>query len=253
MVERPTMVFLHGGPGLDHALYKADGPNPLIDIAQCVYYDHRGNGRSDWRTADEWNLDTWADDVVRLCDALGVEHPIVFGASFGGFVAQRYLARHPEHPAKVILACTASRLDLDLMDKSFTRFGGEIVGTTARKFFGGDLSVFGEFLQHCMPLYSTEPMDVDGMARTVMNLEVMSHFFTGEAQTMDLRAGLAAARCPVFVLAGDTDPVMPIEAGEEIVASLPAELVRFEVRPGKSHLQVGDHSCAPLLREFILA
>ena len=52
---------------------------------------------------------TWADDVVRLCDALDIEHPIVFGNSFGGFVAQRYLGRHPNHPAKVILSSTQAR------------------------------------------------------------------------------------------------------------------------------------------------
>jgi pimeloyl-ACP methyl ester carboxylesterase len=135
---------------------------------------------------------TWADDVVRLCAALGIDHPIVFGASFGGF------------------------------------------------------------LQHCMPLYSTEPMDLDGVARVVMNVDVMADFFPGEGQTMDLRAGLAAAQCPVLVLAGDMDPVMPVVAGEEIVSSLPSGLARFEALPGKSHLQVGDHTCAPLLREFIL-
>jgi proline iminopeptidase len=253
MLERPTILFLHGGPGMDHSMYKTVEPNPLADIAQCIYYDHRGNGRSDWRTADEWTLDTWADDIVRVCDALGIDHPIVFGASFGGMVAQRYLARHPEHPAKVILAGTAARIDLDLMEASFTRFGGEIAGVAARKFFGGDLSVFGDFLQHCMPLYSTEPMDLDAAARIVMNVDVMSHFFPGEGQTMDLRAGLAAAQCPVLILAGDMDPVMPIVAAEEIVSSLPSGLVRFEVLPGKSHMQVGDHTCAPLLREFILA
>jgi pimeloyl-ACP methyl ester carboxylesterase len=253
MVQRPTIIYLHGGPGMDHSIYKPGEANPLTDVAQCIYYDHRGNGRSDRRTADEWRLDTWADDVVRLCDALDIEHPIVLGASFGGFVAQRYIARHPEHPAKVILACTAPRIDLGVMEKSFTRFGGEIAGATARKFFGGDLGVMGEFLQHCMPLYSTEPMDPDAFARIVMNVELMSDFFPGEGQTMDQRDGLAVARCPVLVLAGDADPVMPVELSEEIVASLPSGLARFEVLAGKSHLQVGDHTSSPLLREFILA
>ena len=67
MVERPTLLLLHGGPGLDHATYKL-GLHELSDVAQVIVYDHRGQGRSDRRTTDEWNLDTWADDVVRLCD-----------------------------------------------------------------------------------------------------------------------------------------------------------------------------------------
>ena len=60
----------------------------------------------------QWTLDNWADDVVRLCTALGIEHPIVWGQSFGGMVAQRYLARHPAHPAKVILSSCSPHLGL---------------------------------------------------------------------------------------------------------------------------------------------
>jgi pimeloyl-ACP methyl ester carboxylesterase len=252
MVERPTLLYLHGGPGLDHSMYKTPERNPLADIAQLVFYDHRGNGRSDWRTPDEWNLDTWADDVVRLCDALGVERPIVLGASFGGFVAQRYIAKHPEHPAKVILACTASRFDLDVVEKAFTRLGSEDAGATARKFFAGDLSVLGDFLQHCIPLYTTDPPDPDEMMRTVINLDAIGDFFSGEARTMDLRAGLASAQCPVLVLGGELDPVLPIELNREVASCLPPQLVHFEEIPGVSHLQVVGPASEQLIRDFTL-
>ena len=43
--EKPTLVLLHGGPGFDHALFKP-AFSALADIAQVIYYDHRGNGRS---------------------------------------------------------------------------------------------------------------------------------------------------------------------------------------------------------------
>jgi pimeloyl-ACP methyl ester carboxylesterase len=252
MVERPTLLYLHGGPGLDHSHYKRAERNRLSEVAQLVFYDHRGNGRSDWRTSDEWNLDTWADDVVRLCDTLGIEHPMVLGESFGGFVAQHYIARHPEHPRKVILACTGARLDLDVIGDAFTRMGSEAASSAIRRFFGGDASAFGEFLEHCIPLYSTEPMDPDGMLRTVMNMDVMNDFFAREVKTMDLRAGLAAAQCPVLVLAGEQDPVLPVELNREIVASLPDGLARLEVMRGVSHLQVVD-AASDLIREFVLA
>jgi len=32
-------------------------------------------------------LAQWADDVFAFCNVLGIEHPIVYGASFGGMVA----------------------------------------------------------------------------------------------------------------------------------------------------------------------
>jgi len=46
MREKPTLILLHGGPGADHSIYKP-GFSALSDIAQIVYYDHRGCGRSE--------------------------------------------------------------------------------------------------------------------------------------------------------------------------------------------------------------
>lgn len=154
MVERPTVVLLHGGPGMDHSMFKARSGVDLTDLAQVVYYDHRGNGRSDRGSPDDWNLDTWADDVVRLCDALGIEHPIVVGASFGGFVAQRYLSRHPDHPARVALICTSPRLDADVVAGAFARLGDPEAADAARRFWGGDSSAGLDYLTHCTPLSS---------------------------------------------------------------------------------------------------
>ncbi len=44
---------------------------PLADDVQIIFYDQRGHGRSDHSSAEFWNLPTWADDLRRLCDALG--------------------------------------------------------------------------------------------------------------------------------------------------------------------------------------
>ena len=49
MRDKPTLVLLHGGPGYDHTSFKP-AFSQLADIAQIVYYDHRGHGRSAiWR------------------------------------------------------------------------------------------------------------------------------------------------------------------------------------------------------------
>src|SRR4249920_2004 len=55
MVERPTLVLLHGGPGFDHSIW-ADTVGPLSEWAQVVVYDHRGNGRSDAGPHEKWTL-----------------------------------------------------------------------------------------------------------------------------------------------------------------------------------------------------
>lgn len=252
MVERPTVVLLHGGPGLDHSWFKASAWIDLTDIAQVVYYDHRGNGRSDAGSREDWTLDVWADDVVRLCDALGIVKPIVIGESFGGFVAQRYLARHPDHPDRVVLGCTSPRTDVEVIAAAFERVGGEQAAVAARDFWTRGPEAIGGYLMHCMPLYSVEPLDPAVMVRAVMNFDVMGHFQSGERATMDLTAGLAAASCPVLVAGGELDPVCPIEMSEEIVAALVNADVTFERIPNASHDDVGRRSEAAI-RSFIAA
>lgn len=96
MRQKPTLLLMHGGPGMDHSTYKPL-MSQLADVAQVVYYDHRGHGRSDKRPRAEWTLDHWADDVVRLCDVLSIDKPIVLGQSFGGTVARDPRPGHPQH------------------------------------------------------------------------------------------------------------------------------------------------------------
>ncbi len=74
--EKPTLLLLHGGPGYDHSSFKPVF-SALADTAQVIYVDHRGHGRSTRRPAAEWTLDTFADDIVRLCSALGITRPVV--------------------------------------------------------------------------------------------------------------------------------------------------------------------------------
>ena len=107
-VRRPVVIGLHGGPGLDGTKLRHELA-PLADVAQVVVPDQRGHGRSDLGCAEDWNLAQWADDVRRFCDALSIEHPIVLGVSFGGFVAQQYAASYPDHPAGLILISTGPR------------------------------------------------------------------------------------------------------------------------------------------------
>jgi pimeloyl-ACP methyl ester carboxylesterase len=102
---KPTLLLLHGGPGSDHSIYKP-AYSGLADIAQIIYLDHRGNGRSEDSPRESWNLAQWGDDVRAFCDALGIVNPIVLGASFGGMVALAYATRHPAHPSKLILIST---------------------------------------------------------------------------------------------------------------------------------------------------
>ena len=69
--RRPTLIGLHGGPGLDGGKLRYLLP-AVADVAQVIVPDQRGHGLSDHGPPDGWNLAQWAADVKALADALGV-------------------------------------------------------------------------------------------------------------------------------------------------------------------------------------
>ena len=261
MREKPTLVLLHGGPGFDHSIYKP-AFSALSDIAQVVFLDHRGNGRSEPGPRGSWTLAQWADDVHAFCETLGIARPIVYGASFGGTVALAYATRHPAHPAKLILVSTEAAGDthLDRRVALFERFGGPEVGALARRRFvegrgHTDAASVEAWLRLAFPLYTRTRRNPDVAQRSIRHPEV-THWFTrpgGEGHTFDLFSGLSRVQCPTLVLGGEDDPMTPIECQADIAAALPAHLVRFERFAGCGHAVIPDapERTMAMIRDFI--
>ena len=256
MRAAPTLILLHGGPGGDHSSFKPHYA-ALTDVAQVVYLDHRGQGRSDRSTPEMWNLARWADDLKAFCDAMEIERPIVLGVSFGGFVAIAYATRYPDHPAKLVLCSTrAGRPEPEREAMVFERLGGKPAGDAARKYLCGedpDSNALREYIKFCRPLYSRAPYNPDKDARQQWKLDVLGAFRNGEDYTFDYLDDLKRIKCPTLVLAGEDDPITPPFYSEQIVAALPHDLVRFERFPNAGH---GISADAPerffaVLRDFI--
>jgi len=256
MRELPTLILLHGGPGGDHSSFKPHYA-ALTDVAQIVYLDHRGQGRSDRSTPELWNLARWADDLKAFCDATEIERPIVLGVSFGGFVAIAYATRYPDHPAKLILCSTrAGRAEPEREAAEFERLGGRRAGDAARRYLCGedpDADALREFIKFCRPLYSRAPYNPDRDARQQWKFDVLGAFRKGEDYSFDYLDDLKRIKCPTLVLAGEDDPITPAFYSEQIVAAIAPELVRFERFPNAGH---GISADAPerffaVLRDFI--
>ena len=261
MREKPTLLLLHGGPGFDHSIYKP-AYSALADIAQIIYLDHRGNGRSDDGARESWNLAQWGDDVRAFCDALGVVDPIVLGASFGGMVALAYATRHPDHPSGLVLISTeaAGGTHRDRRVALFERFGGAEVGALARRRFlevqgQADRAALDAWRRLAMPLYTRTPRDPD-MARRAINRSEVLHWFTrpgGESHAFNMFPDLGRIQCPTLVLGGEDDPMIPIECQADIAAALPPHLVQFERFANCGHAVVPDapERAIAVIRDFI--
>lgn len=250
--ERPTMVLLHGGPGFDHNSLRP-GLAPLADVAQLVFLDHRGQGRSDESTPDRWNLDTWIDDVAGFCDVLGIQRPILFGHSFGGMVALGVATRYPDLLGKLVVSSSAAKFRPDRALEMFERLGGEEARTVASDYFASPSEERLErFMAVCYPLYGPVPPDLEQRARIVARPAVGVHYFSDEIDTYDWFPALDRIGCPTLILAGDLDPITPVAGHEEMAAAIPG--ARLEVVEGAGHAPWRDQPAVTLelLRAFVL-
>ncbi|HEY6420992.1 MAG TPA: alpha/beta hydrolase [Candidatus Binataceae bacterium] len=255
MRERPTVVLLHGGPGMDHSVFKPD-LDRLAEIAQLVYLDLRSAGRSDRTSADLWTLDRWADDVLEFCEALEIEKPIVMGVSFGGMVAMAYASRHPDHPGKLILCSTYARARVDRMCRVFERLSGKEASDACRNFWetpGPQTAM--QYMKVCTPHYARRPWGPEFGSRIIGNPQLQLAVSRDLLPKFDLIPVLSRIKCPTLVMGGEDDPVTTIEDAEDIAAAIPEQFVRFERFPNAGHTIVPD---APerflrVVREFISA
>lgn len=254
--ERPTLIVLHGAPGFsDHTAFRP-AFTVLEDVAQVIYLDLRGAGRSDGDPDGNYSLEAWADDLVAFCDALDIDKPVVLGNSAGGMLAAVYAIRYPTHPGKLILSSTQARLDPQRCAAVFERLGGEVAREAALDSLEriGELSTFAAYGEHCMPLYNTTPQP-RAFASAVFRKELAIAFHTlgGIWHTMDHLEQLDRIMCPTLVLAGTEDPVTPIEDSEDIVARLDPDSTRFERFDNAGHGVWHDDPdrAFRVLREFI--
>jgi pimeloyl-ACP methyl ester carboxylesterase len=255
VIERPTLVAVHGGPGWDHINMKA-GLAPLANHFQILYYDQRGHGRSDLSTSEFWNLRTWANDLKQLCDMLGLVKPMVLGSSFGGFVVLTYAGLFP---GGIILAnTTGGRSDYRRSVEIFRRLGGAEAAAVAERDFA-ELSEesLAEFRRVCHPLYSSKPSSAEELrqrlARSIQTIDVNMHYFRNEAPRFSPWSMLDMITSPVLILAGEDDPMCPIPIVEDLASQLPANTTRLVRLPDARHDIFRDRPdlAFPAIKDFI--
>jgi pimeloyl-ACP methyl ester carboxylesterase len=168
-------------------------------------------------------------------------------------VAMAYAARHPDHPAKLILQSTMARLDVDRIAEGFRRVGGDTAAEVARSLWsGGGPEALAAYVETCSPVYNPSRGDPHAGARALFNLDLLSDP-SSVMRGVSLLSELAAVKCHTLVVAGDLDPVCTIDAATEIVAALPDHLVRFERISGAGHHIHRDdpERFFSLLRDFL--
>ena len=82
----------------------------LAERFRVLRYDHRGHGALAGSATARYTVESLADGVLELLDALELERVSFCGLSLGGMVGMWLARRAPERIDRLVLCCTAARL-----------------------------------------------------------------------------------------------------------------------------------------------
>ncbi len=107
------VVLVHGsGPGVTaYANWRLTIPRLVADGGpgglRVLAPDMVGFGLTERPPGVGYGLQTWVDQLVGFLDALGLERASIVGNSFGGALALRVAARHPDRVQRLVLMGSA--------------------------------------------------------------------------------------------------------------------------------------------------
>ncbi len=224
----PVLVLLHAFP-LSGAMWQADAER-LAHAARVITPDLPGFGRSP-RLAEP-SIPAMAQAVAVLLDGLGLSQPvIVAGLSMGGYVAFECFRQFPNRIKALGLFSTKAAPDsvaqregrLKLVDQLRQTGIDALMQATVPKLLGPTT-------------VSRRPAVAAEVERAVRAASVdgIIDALRAMAARRDSRPLLASSTCPMLVVAGSEDRVIPVAESEAMAKAIPG--ARLEVVPEAGHL-----------------
>ncbi len=205
---------------------------------RCIAHDRRGHGRS----GQPWNgneMDTYADDLAALVEALDLRDAIHVGHSTGGGEVARYIGRHgTSRVAKAVLIGAVP----PLMVRTATNSGGTPLEAFDAMRAGvlADRSQF--FKDLTVPFHGTNRAGatVSQGVRDAFWMQGMQAGFKGVIDCIkafsetDFTEDLKRIDVPTLIMHGDDDQIVPIGASARLSATL-VKRATLKVYAGLSH------------------
>ncbi len=258
MIERPVLLLLHGGPGGDHASFKSQVTANLRDVAQLVYVDHRGSGRSSQADPETYTLDNNIDDIDTLRQYLGLERISILGSSYGGMVAQGYAIRYPQHLANLVLVATApSYRFLDDAKRIVQERGTPDQVRVCQWLWNGTFETeeqLYEYYKTMGPMYATsfdEEKFEKSWELSIRNFRQLNFGFSGFLKTFDFTEKLDTIACPTLVLGGAHDWICAPEHSRVIAERIPRAHLKIFANSAHSIAQDEPDKFEAAVRGFL--
>lgn len=233
---RPV-VFSHGWP------LNADAwESQMLFLAQhgyrCIAHDRRGHGRS----AQPWegnDMDTYADDLAQLMEALDLNDAILVGHSTGGGEVARYIARHgTSRVAKAVLVGSVTPLMVKsknnpdgLPPETFDELRAGVTADRSQFFKDFTIPFYGVNRKvHNVSQGIRDTFWMQAMEGGLWNELACIKAFSETDQTEDLKK----FDVPTLIIHGDDDQIVPIATTSMLAAKL-IKNATLKVYPGGPH------------------
>ena len=239
----PPVVFSHGWPLCSDAW---DGQMlfMLHNGFRVIAHDRRGHGRSDQPGTGN-DMDTYADDLAAVMDALDVRDAVMVGHSTGGGEVAHYVGRHgTARVAKVVLVGAVPPVMV-----STPRWPGGLdlsVFDGIRKGVADNRSAF--YLDLAIPFFGMnragatidEGLRQGFWAQGMMGSIAAQHACIREFSEVDYTADLERIDRPTLVIHGDDDQIVPIEHAGALSAQVVPDAT-LKVYEGAPHGLAATH------------
>ena len=237
------IVFSHGWP-LSSDAWDGQMLFMLQNGFRVVAHDRRGHGRADQAGTGN-DMDTYADDLAAIMDALDLRNAVLVGHSTGGGEVAHYIGRHGT--ARVAKAVLVSAVPPIMTSTPEWPGGLDIsVFDGIRKGVFDNRSEF--YLQLAVPFFgmNREGTPVNeglrqtfwnqGMAGSILGQYVCIREFSQVDYTEDLRK----IDVPTLVIHGDDDQIVPIGHAGALTAKIVAN-AEFKIYEGAPHGLASTH------------
>ena len=253
----PALIFLPSWQIVHSRQWKLQAPS-LARHMRVITYDARGNGRSDRPSqAERYAHREIVADAVAVLDAVGIGQAVFAGTSMGALYGLQAAAWYPERVRGVIAIGSVAPHVAPVEPGASPFYDVGAAGSVAAFCAERGLSDYRAFVEYFMRAAITEPHRTKPIEDAVgWALETTPEVL---ALTVAAREGVTkeafeevcrAVRCPVLVVHGDEDGIIPYEHGVALAKLLGVGLVTLE---GGGHLpSLGDPvRCNLLIREFV--
>lgn len=240
--SKPVMVFLHGWAG--SARYWESTAEAIKEKYDCLLYDMRGFGRSMSATSEAMksdpslgSLESFADDLAGLLDALSLTRPVYINAhSLGGTAGLYFLDRYPERVEKAILTCNGSFPYQKWAFEAFYLFGGYVVAFRPKwlsKVPFAPQMFMQRFLKRSIPLSEKKAFLNDFlMADGSTSMGTLKAAVSKHA-TEAMPVAFANLKVPTLMVSGEYDKITPAKLGRQ-AASISKNMEYVEM-PNTAH------------------